>query len=517
MTSPYTRITRSEISRGSKAVSQPPHSRTVRQSGEFMGWAIVLVCLSLFAGCAVGPNYQAPKTAEPAQWTSHLAGGESNAPVDLARWWKNFGDTNLDSFMVIAEESNLTLQVAEASVREARYQRAVVSGGLWPSVGSSVSYSRNHYGEHQFPPLAGFHVPLDYNLYNADFDATWELDVFGGTRRAIEAANAQIGAAEFGQTNALISLLAEVAVNYIGARAYQERLSIAQENIQAEQQVLDLTTNQAANGLASDLDVQQARAILTTTEAEVPSLQTGFDEAVFELAVLLGQTPEALTDRMATKEPIPLTPPLVPVGLPSDLLQRRPDVQQAERQLAAATAQIGVAKADLFPKFSLTGLAGVQSTSAGNWFQWASKYWNAGPTVQWQLFAAGSIMANVHVQNARQEEALDTYKETVLTALQDAENALTAYAREQVRRESLARSVDANRQAFSLSTQLYRNGLTDFLRVLDSETSLYSAQDALVQSDQAVSTDLVQLYKALGGGWEAETNAAPAMAERTAN
>jgi outer membrane protein, multidrug efflux system len=220
-----------------------------------------------------------------------------------------------------------------------------------------------------------------------------------------------------------------------------------------------------------------------------------------------------LTDMMSATKPIPLTPPLVPVGLPSDLLQRRPDVQQAERQLAAATAQIGVAKADLFPSFSLTGVAGVQSTTAGTWFNYMSRYWDAGPTVQWNLFAAGSIVANVHVQNARQEQALNNYKQTVLTALQDVENALTAYAREQVRRESLARSADADQQAMDLSIQLYKNGLADFLRVLDSETALYSAQDALVQSDQTVSLDLVQLYKALGGGWEGETNAVPAIAQ----
>jgi multidrug efflux system outer membrane protein len=478
---------------------------------------ITFVCLALFVGCAVGPDYQAPKTAAPAGWTSHLAGGESNAPVELAAWWKNFGDTNLDLLMVTAVQSNLTLRVAEARVREARFEKAAVSGALWPSVGASGGYTRSRYGAHTFPPLGGFGVPLGYNLYNADFDAAWELDVFGGTRRAVEAANAQIGAAEFGERDVLISLLAEVARNYIGARAYQERLGIARDNIRVEQEVLDLTTNRFENGLGNDLDVQQARALLNSTEAQVPSLQTGFDESVFHLAVLLGQPPGALTDRMSARKPIPLTPPLVPVGLPSDLLQRRPDVQQAERQLAAATAQIGVAKADLFPKFSLTGLAGVESVSAGNWFNYASRYWSAGPTVQWQLFQAGSIVANVHVQNARQEQALNNYNETVLTSLEDVENALTAYAREQVRRESLTRSVDADRQALDLSTQLYKNGLEDFLRVLDSETALYAGQDALVQSDQAVSLNLVQLYKALGGGWEAETNSVPAVAQRNGN
>jgi outer membrane protein, multidrug efflux system len=250
--------------------------------------------------------------------------------------------------------------------------------------------------------------------------------------------------------------------------------------------------------------VQQAKAELTTTEAEVPSLQTGFDASVYQLSVLLGQPPGALVDQMAAKQDIPLTPPVVPVGLPSDLLLRRPDVQKAERDLAAATAQIGVAKADLYPKFSLTGIAGLQSTSAGNWFQYASKYWSAGPTVQWELFEAGSIVANIHVQNARQEEALDQYQQTILVALEDTETALTAYAREQVRRESLTQSVGANRQALNEAQQLYKSGLTDFVSVLQSETSLYTSQDALVQSDQTVSLDLVQLYKALGGGWESE-------------
>ena len=475
--------------------------------------AIVSFCLALLAGCAVGPNYQPPKASTPDQWKTGLAGGETNGPVDLAAWWKNFNDTNLDAYIATAVESNLTLRVAEERVREARAERSVVSGSLWPSLGAEGSYSRNHYGEHAFPPLAEFPgIPLDYNLYDAHFDAAWELDVFGGTRRAVQAASAQIGAAEYGERDVLVTLLAEVARNYIAARAYQQRLAITRDNIKVQADVLDLTSNRYDHGLGSDLDVQQSKALLNQTEAEVPLLETGFNASVYHLGVLLGQPPGALMDEMSATNPIPLAPPLVPVGLPSELLLRRPDVQQAERQLAAATAQIGVAKADLFPKFSLTGLAGLQSTSASDWFEWSSKYWQAGPTVQWDLFQAGSIVANVHVQNARQQQALDTYQQTVLTALEDTENALTAYAKEQVRRESLVKSVDADEQALEISRQLYVNGLADFLRVLNSETSLYSAQDALVQSDQNVSLDLVQLYKALGGGWEQETNA-PVMAD----
>ena len=328
----------------------------------------------------VGPNYQSPESPTPAQWTSSLARGETNVPVDLAIWWKNFNDTNLDSLMVTAVQSNLTLRIAEARVREARAERTVVSGALWPSLNASGGYSRNRFGQNQFPPLAGFPgVNLDYNLYNADFDAAWELDVFGGTRRAIEAANAQIGVAEYSETNVLISLLAEVARNYINARAYQQRLRIAQENINVEQDSLDLTTNRAASGLSSDLDVQQASALLNATEAEVPSLQTGFDESVFHLAVLLGQPPGALMDRMSARGTHSIDAAAGACGFAVGFALSPARYSQAEWQLAAATAQIGVATADLYPKFSLTGLVGLQSVSANNWFEYASRYWKCRP------------------------------------------------------------------------------------------------------------------------------------------
>jgi NodT family efflux transporter outer membrane factor (OMF) lipoprotein len=431
-----------------------------------------------------------------------MAGGETNGAVDLAEWWKNFGDTNLDSLMVTAVQSNLNLRVAEARVREARAEKGVVAGALWPSLGSSAGYSRNRFGAHSFPPLAEFGVPLDYNLYSAGFDAAWELDIFGGTRRAVEAANAKIGAAEYNQRAVLVSLLAEAAQDYIGARSYQQRLAITRDNIRVQQDILDLTSNLFQSGLSSDLDVQQAQAVLTSTEAQVPLLETGFRQNVYALDLLLAQPPGASLDEISAEKPIPIKPPTVPVGLPSELLERRPDVQHAERELAAATARIGVAKADYFPKFSLTGFTALESVSASDWFDYSSRAWSAGPTVQWELFEAGRIRANVRVQNARQEQSLEAYQQTVLVALEEAENALTAYAKEQVRRESLSQSVEANQQALELSTQLYKSGLADFLRVLDSERSLYAAQDALVQSDQSVSTDLVQLYKALGGGWQ---------------
>jgi len=463
--------------------------------------AIFLVAgFVFFTGCAVGPNYRSPQVSVPEQWTSSLAGGETNGPADVVAWWKNFGDTELDSLIAMAVRSNLTLQIAEARVREARAQEAVAVGGFWPSLSGTAAYSRDRWGKNSFPPLPPT-TPLNFNFYNTGFDAAWELDIFGGTRRAIEAANAEIGAAVYGQRDVLVSLLSEVARNYISARAFQRRLDITRQNIQVEQEFLRLTDSRFQNGLSSELDVQQATALLTATQAEVPSLEISFQQSVYALSILLAKPPGALIEEMSIDKPIPVNPPVVPVGLPSDLLKRRPDIQRAQREFAAATARIGVATADLFPKFSLTGMGGFESLSADNWFDYASRYASVGPTVQWELFEAGRIRANIRVQNARQEQALDSYQQIVLTALQDVENALTAYAKEQIRRESLAQSEQANKRALDLSSQLYKNGLTDFLHVLDSQRSFDTAQDALVQSDQTVALDLVQLYKALGGGW----------------
>ncbi len=320
-------------------------------------------------------------------------------------------------------------------------------------------------------------------------------------RRAVEAARAEAAAAEFGRRDLLITVSSEVARNYIDARAFQRRLAVALENIQTQQKTLALTRDLNNHGLASDLDVQQDAALLATTQAQTPSLETGFRSAAYHLATLLGQPPGSLLDELSRQPAPALSPPAVPVGLPSDLLERRPDVCQAERRLAAATARIGVATADLFPKFSLTGDVGLQSVSASQWFTAGSRYWSVGPTVQWRLFDTGRIRANIRVQDARQEQALAQYEQTALNAFEEVERALTAYAKEQIRRESLVVAEQASGRALDLATQLYSHGLVDFLRVLESQRSLYETQDAVIQSDRAVSEDLIALYKALGGGW----------------
>jgi NodT family efflux transporter outer membrane factor (OMF) lipoprotein len=368
-------------------------------------------------------------------------------------------------------------------------------------VDASGLYNYNRLSRNYFLPLpAG--TPLTYNWYQAGFDSSWELDVFGGTRRNIQAANADIAAAEFSRRDVLVTLLAELARNYFEICSAQQRLAIAHDNIDAQQRLVALTTQQYRAGVTSQLDVEQASALLADTEATVPSLETARDSSIHRIGVLLADPPGALVAELMQSNAIPPPPPRVPVGLPSELLQRRPDIQRVERQLAAATARIGVAKADLFPHFSLTGNAGLQSVSASTWFDPSSSFWTLGPTITWRIFDAGQIRSNIRVQDASQQQALANYEQTVLSAFEDVEDALSAFAKEQTRYQSIGESVRAQQAAVNLSRDLYQNGLTDFIRVLDSERSLYQAEDALVQSQASVSENLVVLYKALGGGWE---------------
>lgn len=478
---------------------------------------LLLTSLTLWTGgCAVGPNYHQPGVPTPAHWSEPLNGGETGGPAAVADWWKNFRDPELDSLISRATQSNLDLKIAQARVREARAEYGIAAGNLWPTVDASGSYARQRESQRQaligpgdrVPPG----VPVNNNYYQSGFDASWEIDVFGGQRRAVESAKAQVAAAQFGERDVLVTLLGEVARNYVEARGDQRQLEIARENITAQEHTLALTRNRYTNGLANNLDVQQASTLLATTRAAMPTLETALQASIHRLGVLLGQPPESLQTELSAVAPIPAAPPEVPVGLPSELLLRRPDVQEAERQLAAATAKIGVAKADLFPKFYLTGVAGFQSVSAGDWFDAGSRFWSAGPTAQWNIFDAGRIRANIKIQNARQEQALATYEQTALSAFEDVENALTAYAKEQVRRRSLEDAVTSSQESLRLANQLYANGLSDFINVLDAERSLYQAQDALVQSDRTVSTDVIALYKSLGGGWEIEPSSVASTA-----
>ncbi len=453
----------------------------------------------LAAGCSVGPDYRPPKFSAPAQWSEPPLGGATNATVQVVEWWKAFHDPELDSLIERAVAANHDLRIAEGRLREARALRSGVIWDFGPTITGSAGYTDAQRSQNALAfPVRKLHT----DLYDAHFDARWEIDIFGGTRRQLESANAQYAAVVEDRRDVLVSVLSEVARNYVETRGFQQRLAIARKNIRAQTEAVEITRARFNAGLTSELDVKQAESLLATTRSQLPTLETAVKAGIHRLGVLLGQPPGALLTELSPEGAIPTTPPSVPVGLPSDLLRRRPDVRRAERQLAAATADIGVETAELFPKFSLIGTGGFQSLSASDWFAPGGKYWSAGPTVTWRLLDFGRIHAQIKAANARQQQALAAYEKTVLTSFEDVENALVAYANEQVRNRSLAEAVAANRRALELANDLYTKGLGDFLAVLDAERSLYQTEDQWVDSTRAVTENLVALYKALGGGWE---------------
>ena len=464
----------------------------------------------LAAGCAVGPNYHKPDLPVPAAWIEAQQNGGDVRSVELARWWSAFNDPLLNSLVDRAVSSNLDLRLAEARIREARASRAVTASGAWPTVNVSGSHTRNRASENAIGAPAqgavlapsGGGANIDQNLYRSGFDASWEIDVFGRVRRSIEAADATVGATVEDRRDVLVTLLGEVAKNYIDLRGFQRRLAVARANLKTQQDTLELTQVRFQAGLASDLDVAQQEAQVNTTASQIPILESSLKQAAYALDVLLALQPGALWDELAKETAIPVLPPEVLVGLPSDLLRRRPDIRRAEWRLAAATAQVGAATADLFPKFSLTGVGGLQSVSASDWFTRGSRFWSIGPTISWPVFDAGRIRANIEIRNAQQEQALTQYEKSVLTAFQDVETALVNYANEQVRYRSLTDAVAANRRAVTMANELYVRGLNDFLNVLDTQRLLYATESELTQSQPTMASNLVALYKALGGGWE---------------
>jgi outer membrane protein, multidrug efflux system len=447
-------------------------------------------CLLLQAGCLVGPDYKPQDPNAPAGWTGTK--NISSPDAMLLEWWTEFNDANLTSLIERAMKSNLDLKQAEERIREARAATGVVSSGFWPTANVSGSGSRNR---------VGFPTVQKSNLFQTGLDAAWELDIFGGTRRGIEAAQADLKASIEDRRDVLVTLISEVANNYVQLRGFQQEIIIAQNNLTAQQQNAAVVRKKYEGGFVGALDVANADAQVATTKSQIPVFETSVQQTIYSIAVLLGQEPASLLEELSPFSSIPITPPEVPAGLPSETLRRRPDIRRAEAQIHSATAQIGVATADLFPKFSLTGSISMNASKPSE-LKWRERSWSYGSSASWEIFNAGRVSYNIEVQKALQQQAVLTYKQTVLTAIQDVENALIAYTKEQEHHKSLADAVTANRKAVELSTQLYVEGQTDFISVLDAQRSLYVTEDALVRSTSSLSTDLIAIYKALGGGWD---------------
>jgi NodT family efflux transporter outer membrane factor (OMF) lipoprotein len=482
---------------------------------DFRALPLVLL-LFIASGCLVGPDFKRPKPAMPARYaiapTTSPTTAQSVAttqPLDVVRWWTQFNDPVLDDLVGRAIESNLDLRLATERIRQARAQRGVTASAFWPQVDVSADYRRSGSGGGGESTSSGGVIvnsggSRERDLFQSGFDATWELDVFGGVRRSIETANAEIQFSIEDRRDVLVTLASEVARNYLDLRGFQRQIDIARRNLDAQKRSLDLTRQRFNGGFVSRLDVVNAEAQVAATASQIPILEQQAQQTIYSLSVLLGREPTALDAELAQVAPIPTTPPEVPIGLPSELLERRPDIRRAEAQLHAATATVGVATADLFPRFSLTGSLGVQSSKFTNWFNWDSRFWSIGPSVSWPVFDAGRITSNIEVQNSLQRQALITYQQTVLNALNETQSALIAYAKEQAHRAALNDAVVASRQSVDIATRLYVNGQTDFLNVLTAQRALFSSEDALAQSDRTVAQNLVALYKALGGGWGIE-------------
>lgn len=469
----------------------------------------MIALLLLLTGCvAVGPDYSRTEAPVPAQFSALEKGGfrgETPPGAFLDAWWHSFDDPLLDALMERLVSRNLDLRIASARLMQARAQAGVASSAYLPEGGVTGEYRRIRRDEASVPGAAATATRgREQDFWLAGFDASWEIDVFGSVRRQVEAADADLAASGEALRDALVSLRGELARNYFELRGLQLRIEIARQEVRIRRENVEITGARAKAGLASELDYARAQGELAGAEARIPALERSLQAAVFRIGVLLGQEPAGLEAELRAAGALPAAPPDLPVGLPSELLRRRPDIRKAERELAAATARIGVSTAELFPRFSLTGSFGYQASESRTMFRDESNFWAVGPTLRWPILNFRRILSQIDVSKAVREEALARYERSVLIALEEVENALVAISREKLRSASLAEAVRANDLAVQLAMDRYLAGVQGYLAVTDAQAALYAAEDQLAQSRQAQSQALIALYKALGGGWQEE-------------
>ncbi|MDX9820135.1 MAG: efflux transporter outer membrane subunit, partial [Desulfococcus multivorans] len=415
-----------------------------------------------------------------------------NADADLASWWTAFDDPVLTDLVSRAAAENLDLRQALARLNEARARRGLARTEYYPDLDVSAGASRSRSGG----------SGDIRESYMAGFDAGWEIDVFGGVRRSVEAAEADLAAAAANLNDVRVSLAAETALSYMEIRTLQARLESAVQNLASQSETHDLVKFRFEAGLTDELALEQARYQLENTRSRVPALRAALDAAKNRLSVLVGQAPGAVDELVNAARPVPEAPKLAASGIPAETLRRRPDIRKAERELAAQTARIGAATADLYPRFTLSGGIGYESAESGDLFTAGSRYWSIGPGVSWKVFDAGAIRRNIEIQNALQEQALIAYEQEVLSALEEVKTAMSAYVEDQSSLESQIRAAESARRAEALARDYYLAGMADFGDVLEAQRAVLSFADQVAESQGAVAADLIRLYKALGGGWE---------------
>lgn len=497
-------------------------ARRTLTTGAAAGVRIAL-CLLLLNGCTVGPDYRPPDVVTPAQWRAPVpasAAAATDAEV-LASWWEQFHDPKLDELVAVALHGNLDIQTAGERIVQARAQLDEVAGARWPSASGTGRAYRVKLPDSvgaltQPQPASGtspasgssLQLPSYLNLYQLGFDTSWELDLFGQTRRAVESATASAQAAEAARRGVIVATLAELGNDYLSLRSRQVRLAIALHNIEIDRSLLELTRSRHLNGMASDLDVAQANAQMQTAEANPPMLRAQILHSSHAIAVLLGRLPESMEDDFPASDAATDAGtatdavPVIPAGLPSELLQNRPDIQQAERELASATAAVGQAQAQRFPSISLTAGTDLVSTQLDQLLHRGSWSWDVGASLTAPIFEGGRLAANQRAAEAAARQSVLQYRHTVLQALGETEDALQGYAAASAQHTALGQAVLSQQLALARATQLYQAGMSSFIDVLDAQHSVADIEDQAAQSQQQLATALVGIYKALGGGWQ---------------
>lgn len=452
-----------------------------------------LHAVMMFVLAGVAQAQSKPVVSAPPAFSQGEAGDASH--LEAQAWWEAFGDPTLTSLVRRAAGGSLTLQQAEARILQARATLRSAKADQWPSVTAAAQVNRSRTSTNAVTAAGAT------TLYQAGFDASWEVDLFGSRRRARDAAQARYEASVEDLRAALLTLEGDVASGYITLRGNQTLLEVTRRNAETQRQAVNVTEERQRLGLTSGLDAAQARAQLAATEAEIPSIEASIRQSIHRLGILLGQEPTALVAELSQAKPLPAAQGAIATGLPLELLARRPDLRSAERNLSAALADVGVARADLYPRFDLTLGLGLQSAGTSNFASISSRYWSIVPGLSLPVFNRGAIKANLARKEGAYKEALAGFRASYHSALEDVENALANYYAERSRAAGLEESLDQSRQALSLAQERYRRGLTSFLDVLTAQSSVHTAQRSLTQSQAQILTDLVALHKALGGGW----------------
>jgi outer membrane protein, multidrug efflux system len=458
----------------------------------------VVTVAAVVTGCAVGRNYHRPETPLDAHFANAGEQGLANGDA-VERYWSGFADPLLDTLVEDALAHNKDLSIATANLQAARAARRLAGFDQYPTVTLAGSYTHNLDAQQQLPGVDQH--DREFDTAQAGFDGLWELDLFGRVRRNVEAARADVGASAATLRDAQVSVIAEVARDYFILRGLQDQMSLTERNADNQFRTLKLTRTRLEAGRGNELDTSRAEAQWQTTLASIPTLQASIATTMYRLSVLTGRQPTALGERLTPQAPMPTLPTLSAIGTPEQLLRRRPDVRVAERRLAAATARIGVAMGDLFPKVTMVGEVGYWAPTFGDFGQRDARFFSVGPSISWAAFDLGRVRAQISSAKSQTDAALAGYEGAVLNALEDTEGALITYGRSQARREALRVAAAASDKAADLARKRFEGGLIDFLEVLDAERTALSAELLLSQSRTDTATSLVAVYKALGAGW----------------